>query len=205
MIQVADSGTANHYYQLRIRGGGQAVCATKRLGGSQLNADASASPTNGAWHHACGIFISSGDDQQAYMDGANKGTQGSGGTPSGIDNTAIGRLSDSSPSEYFDGEVAEAAIWNVELTAAEIASLAAGYCPLFVRPGSIKAYWPLGGALSADDSDTDVVGGYHMTDNNSPTTAAHPPIIYPSYPIVIAAAAGNAARAMHHYRMLRCS
>jgi len=139
------------------------------------------------------------------MDAANKGTNTRHEEPAGLDATVIGRSGDSTPTEYWDGEIAEAAIWNVQLSLTDIEALAAGFSPLFVRPDALKAYWPMGGALSANDSDNDIAGAFNMTSSGSPTTADHPPvIIYPTYPIIFSLA-GNAARAMHHYRMLRCS
>ena len=41
------------------------------------------------------------------------------------------------------------ATWNVELTEAEMAVLAAGICPIYVRPESLVAYLPLLGAKNA--------------------------------------------------------
>ena len=51
--------------------------------------------------------------------------------------------------------------------------LARGYSPLFVRPQNLVAYWPL-----IRDEDQDRVGGYDMAAYNTPSVAAHPPIIY---------------------------
>ena len=81
----------------------------------------------------------------------------------------------------MDGYMAEAAVWNVALTSAEVSVLSKGYSPLLVRPQSIVSYWPLIGRTSPE---IDLVGGYGMTLVNAPTTAAHPRIIYPTSPQV---------------------
>lgn len=54
----------------------------------------------------------------------------------------------SSTKGYFDGDIAEAAIWNVALSDAEIAMLAKGLSPLRVRPASLVSYVPMNGAAS---------------------------------------------------------
>ena len=73
--------------------------------------------------------------------------------------------------------VAECALWNVALTAAEIDALAAGFSPLFIRPGSLVGYWPLGGAYS---DYIDPIGSNTLSATGDPAAADHPRIIYPS-------------------------
>ena len=43
------------------------------------------------------------------------------------------------------GRIADVAIWNVQLTAAEALALSRGARPYTIRPTTLKAYWPLGG------------------------------------------------------------
>ena len=163
------------------------------------------SNSNTTWFHIAGVFEY--DNRILYVNGASEATNTTNISMdmSGADTFYIGR---DRTGKYFDGAIAEAAAYSVALSASEIASLAAGVSPLLVNPDALIGYWPLGGAYTANDADTDLVGGHALTDNGSPAAAgeAHPPVIYPSLPIVVAAAAGGqAARAMHHYRMLRCS
>src|ERR1700741_5384202 len=91
---------------------------------------------------ACGVWSAS-KSRSAYFNGGGKATNSATQTPSGINATAIGAFLDTSPDRYHAGMVAEAAIWNVALTDAEVAVLAAAISPLAVRPGSLVAYWPL--------------------------------------------------------------
>ena len=125
------------------------------------------------WHHACGVFASS-TSRTIYLDGGNSGTEVTLATPAGVDTTAIGRLPGFAAWEV-SGRVAEAAMWNVALTAADAVVLAAGYSPLFVRPQNLVAYWSL-----IRDEDQDRVGGFDMTAFNTPSIAPHVPIRYPS-------------------------
>ena len=71
---------------------------------------------------------------------------------------------------HYTGRIADAAIWNVALTAAEIASLADGMTCDKVRPQSLVFYAPLIRDLQ------DVRGGLTITNNNTATVANHPPV-----------------------------
>jgi hypothetical protein len=77
-----------------------------------------------------------------------------------------------SGSTYALAQIAEVGIWNADLTAAEIASLAKGMTPNKVRPQSLVFYAPLVRDL------TDQKGGLTITNNNAATVANHPRI-YP--------------------------
>lgn len=82
--------------------------------------------------------------------------------PTGINKINIGA----------NGLVAEVGLWNVALTAAEIASLAKGMTPDKIRPQSLVFYAPLVRDL------VDQKGGLTITNNNGATVANHPRI-YP--------------------------
>ena len=72
----------------------------------------------------------------------------------------------------MNGLIAEVGIWNVALTAEEIASLADGMTCDKVRPQSLVFYAPLVRDLQ------DQKGGLTITNNNGATVANHPRI-YP--------------------------
>jgi len=156
------------------------------------------SVTMNQWQHLCCVFPSSAS-RSAFVNGGNKGTNSTSVSISGLDRTCIGRFGDASPSGYFDGPIAEAAVWDAALTDAEVASLAAGFSPLLIRPANLVAYWPL-----VRDADIDIVGGYDLTAYNSPTVAAHCPIMRPTRPQVIVPSSGITIPAlMQHYRKMR--
>jgi hypothetical protein len=73
----------------------------------------------------------------------------------------------STSDNVFDGLIAEVGIWNVALTAAEIASLAKGMTCDKVSPQSLVFYAPLVRDL------IDQKGGLTITNNNAATVAAH--------------------------------
>ena len=80
----------------------------------------------------------------------------------------VGARTNTSVGLYFEGLIAECGIWNVALTADEIASLADGMTCDKVRPQSLVFYAPLVRDL------VDVRGGLTITNNNTATVADHP-------------------------------
>lgn len=177
---------ASEWHSLEASGGraGDPVRAysSSAVAGSQ-SAQSTAGFGANAWHHACGVWAAT-NDRRAYIDGGNRGNDANNVVPDAPDRTSVGRRGDATPTRYFSGAIAEAAIWSAALTDAEVAVLGRGYCPLFVRPQSLVAYWPL-----IRDPDNDLVGGYNLTPYNSPTVARHAPMLYPTQAMVGLAAA----------------
>ncbi len=139
------------------------------------------------WHHACAVFTAT-NNRAVFLDGGGKGTNAVQCDFDAVDQTGIGANVDSSVGDKMSGSIAEVAVWNVALTDAEVAILAAGYSPLFVRPQNLVAYWPLIRGL------TDPVGGYDMTASGT-VVSVHPRIIRPApmpyYGITIPAVGGG--------------
>lgn len=129
--------------------------------------------TANTWYHACGV-ANSATSRDVYINGGSTANNTTSRVPSGIDRTSIGAGNDSTPANYMSGMIAEAAIWNTNLTAAEVALLAKGVSPFFVRPASLVNYWPLIGRYSPE---IDIVGGTNLTVTGA-TAAAHPRIFY---------------------------
>jgi hypothetical protein len=133
---------------------------------------------NTAWFHVAGTLQKS--FRELYVDGASRATQSTNVTidPAKATNFYIGR---DHSGKYWDGKIAECAAYSVILTATEIATLAAGFSPLFVRPDKLIGYWPLGGPLTPATSGADVTGtDGDATAYNSPTEFAHPYQVWPT-------------------------
>lgn len=84
-------------------------------------------------------------------------------------------VSSSGTRRAIAGDVAEIAIWNVDLSlpeyAADVAALAKGISPMTIRPADLVHYWDLTRNL------TDRVGGCTLTPFNAPTVSEHPRVI----------------------------
>ena len=136
--------------------------------GGAVGVATAGTPGAGSWQHYAAVYTSS-TSRTAYLDGVAGTTDTSSITVSGVNRTIIGaRISGGSYGTYHDGTIAEAAIWNVALTASEISSLAAGFSPRYIRPASLVFYAPLVGTLQ------ELRGGVSLTNVNSTTTADHP-------------------------------
>lgn len=134
--------------------------------------------TSGTWAHAAGVW-STTSALAAYLNGGGKGTNTTSLTPSGIDRFGVGVGYGSSLTQALapagDGALAELGVWNVALDDAEIAVLAAGLRPLYVRPASLVVYAPLWGDRSPEINFLSSTG---LTMNGTVAAAAHPRVLY---------------------------
>jgi len=149
--------------------------------------NATALATVNAWNHVAAVERSS-TDRSVWLNGGNRGNDTTDvGTSTTFDLTNIGatELSENL-SDFFSGSIAEVAVWDIDLDEAEIFVLAAGFSPLFVRPGNLILYMPLVRAID------DYVGNNVFTATGT-TVSAHPPMIYPSTPYIITTPAEAAA------------
>jgi hypothetical protein len=122
------------------------------------------------WRHTAGVFTPS-TKIEVFLDGASDGVNTTSIHSSIYSGSAplwIGLLTGLNDIFSFDGLIAEAAVYNTNLTASEIESLAKGVTCDKVRPQSLVFYAPLIRGLQ------DVKGGLAITNNNSATVADHP-------------------------------
>lgn len=174
ILSIADKDD-NDYHTLFAAGSGAGdpIWANTWTGSAARIAQTTSGYTINTWHHACGVWAAD-NDRRAYIDGGSKGTNANAHTVANIDRFRVSSTANDDPKNYFDGRIAEVGVWEVALTDAEVLILAHGYSPLFVRPASLVAYWPL-----IRDEDQDRVGGYDLTPVNTPSIAAHCPVLYP--------------------------
>ena len=151
-----------------LRGTGESslIRAGTYDGGYSFASSASA-PSANTWSHAAGVFGAT-NSRIAYLNGT-AGTESTVDRPNlaNIDSIGIGALNRPTREEFFNGLIADVGIWNVGLTAAEIASLAKGVTCDKVRPQSLVFYAPLIRNLQ------DVRGGRIITNNNTATVVNH--------------------------------
>lgn len=146
--------------------------------------------STGTWYRALAVVTSTA--QTVYVDGTK--TAG-GGTvtvpPAALDTLTIGR---DNFSRYFDGRIAEVAIWSVALSDADYAILNAGFSPLMVRPDALVHYAPLIRGFKDNFTATS------FAETGTSTVVSHPRVIYPSRRKVLspAAAAPASVYSLHH-------
>lgn len=128
--------------------------------------------------HQIGGAWASATSRVAYLDGVAATADTTNLVPSGINQTTIGVDKPSGGvSLPFTGAIAEVGLWNVALSAADMATLALGYTPLQVRPDALVAYWPLLGQNSPENNLLSNADAMSIT--GSLSAAAHAPVRLP--------------------------
>lgn len=138
-----------------------------------------------AWTHCAGTFdLTAG--LEVFFNGVSEGTSGvTTGNPT-LNLTTIGYLDlpISGDIQFWNGDIAECAIWNVVLPAAQIASLAKGASPLLIRPRSLVFYSAL--VRSAND-----IKGRAATPAGTTSVVPHPRIFQPPRAMIGTLASGE--------------
>lgn len=112
-------------------------------------------PSANAWHHLCIVYEAvAGTNPAIYTDGVPQAVTPAGGPTSGspLTNTdayVIGNRGNDN-ARAWDGRLAEFAIWDELLSAAECGALARGASPATIRADKLVAYWPLWGSATPE-------------------------------------------------------
>lgn len=162
---------------LRLINGAIIRARSSNTAGTAVQSDTTGTYSANTWFHAAAVFTSN-TSRTAYLNGTAATTNTTSNDPSAstFNITSIGNNTASSVrANFYTGSIADAAIWSVALTAAEIASLAKGVSPLMIRPASLISYWPLIGQASPE---IDLHSRFEMTVSGA-TAAAHPRVYMP--------------------------
>ena len=158
-------------YLLEQNGGGD-VARFVRHSGSGAIAEGTTTLVTGVWFHLVGTY--DGTNVRIYVNGVEEDSTAATGN---IDSsTAPVRIGSGSGvgEDPADGDIGHAAIWDIALTAAEVASLHAGISPLKMRRANLLFYPPVNG----QSPEADVVGGLDLTISGT-TVVEEPPISNP--------------------------
>jgi|SRR5580765_3290906 len=140
--------------------------------GTTGSASSAGTFTLNAWNHIGAVFTST-TAETAYLNGVGTSASHAAVVPAGIDIMRMAQLF----TQYFDGDLAEAAIWNVALTSGEMTQLSKGVSPLLIRPSALVAYWPL---VHGYNTEIDLMSGhFDLTLSGAPTYVKHPPMVRP--------------------------
>jgi len=96
----------------------------------------------GAWQHMAAVF-SGASSRTAYLNAIAGTVETTSISVSGVNRTNIGARYAVTVGGFAAGDIADAAIWNVALTANELASLYQGVRPTSIRAESLAFYTPL--------------------------------------------------------------
>lgn len=170
ILSVDDGATALNAFLLRQDATGH-IQALADSAGSFSSSVTAGTATNGAWAYAGAVFASS-TSRTAYLNGTAATTDVVSITPGGtLANTHIGAAF--SPQNFYNGDIAEVAIWSIALSAADMSALALGVSPLLIHPEALVSYWSL------LNNGIELIKHADVTLNNGPTVVAHPPVYNP--------------------------
>lgn len=127
---------------------------------------------DGNWHNA--IFRWDGTNLKGFRDGVEKNTMSA--TTSQTDNANALYIGERAGSEYFNGDIAEVAIWSKALTDGEVFAVGAKRFSASFFLNSLELYIPM---IGRNSPETDIVGNNSGTVTGT-TASVHPHIIYPS-------------------------
>lgn len=174
-------GTSN-YAALAMLGTGQGFFEVS--GGGTADAFATGTFSTGPWHSLVGVETSDAS-RVFYADGTagpvNTSTLSPG--PPSRDRVTVGMLkANGNYISSANGDVAEVAVWDIALTAADAAMLAAFVSPLLVRPDHLVLYSQLRGN-AATEIESDIIGGRNLVWDSraawKPVVTAHPAVLMP--------------------------
>lgn len=145
------------------------------------------------WHHVAIVSDASAPDSRFYVDNSEIGNNTTDARVTTQTEFVVAARQLIPANNQTKCEIADLAIWQGHLlTAGERAQLAAGFSPKLVR-------LPTSGYDLIRDAN-DYAGGQNLTITNA-VPFAHPPIIYPSAPIIgiPVAAVGGVANPWYYY------
>lgn len=130
-------------YAAGATGGDPVAATTLNNAGSDTAVSASGFTAN-TWYHAGGTWASAAS-RTAWIGGTAGSADTNSRTPiTNPNRTTLGALRQNGTlTSFHNGWIAEAAIWNVVLDAAEMGALAKGVIPKLIRPASLVFYAPL--------------------------------------------------------------
>ena len=151
--------------------------------GASGSADSGTTYTSGRWHHAAGVFAST-TSRTAYCDGVPGTVNTASCDPAGgttINRTSVAsRISASVRGLYFNGSLAEVALFDVVLNPEDIQAIANRQAlPIDWRRNGLAAYWPIM-HNPGTSFEIDLSGGRSLVHTNAPAVVNdHPPVMAP--------------------------
>lgn len=172
---VHRTSSAAHYFGLYFSTG-KALVADYNDGGGSGASTSSGTYTVDTWH-ACAAVFASNASRTSYLDGVASTTNTTSLSDPGstVDYVSAGYWQGGGVG-YITGALAELAIWDVALTAAEVTSHALGVSPRLIRPGNLIRYVPF--RKPSGDAE-EWMEGLELTANGTPGASDHPRLLAP--------------------------
>lgn len=140
LISIGNSSTTNRF-QINVNGtvAGDPISISS-VGAVTATANSTTAFIANTWQHAAAVCAST-TSRSIYLNGGGKATNTTSVTPAGINNIMIGgRWSGGARGFFFNGQIAEVAIWNIALNDDEILSLSKSFTASLIRPNNLRFY-----------------------------------------------------------------
>lgn len=176
ILSLADKDGAGNYLSIEAGGGvaSDPVRAISAVADVRVGASTSTSYSASVFQHMVARFVTTAS-RDAFLNGAGKGNNTSSSVIALIDSIQIGRnVAIAGSAQLLDGKVAYAAIWNTDLSDAEIALLGAG--PPWIDPRQIKPNNLVYYRTLIRDLNHPYLGIGTLSAVNSPTVVDGPPL-----------------------------
>lgn len=116
-ITVADGSVGNNFHGIGVRGGNASIFAYN----GNFTSTGSVNVADGTYHMVTGVFES--DTITVYADDGSGVSTAHSEAIGQIDRTDIGRSGDSTPGDYFQGELDDGRVYDKALAQTEVADL----------------------------------------------------------------------------------
>jgi len=161
-------GDAAYHYNLMLETDTQPMWRARYQSGNDT-ADTATNINGGQWNHIVGVEVAF-NERYAYLNGGNRGDNLTNSGDINLDVMTIGNRLSGIDIDYANGVVAHVAVWNSQLSDADVALLATGVSPTLVQPGSLVFYRPLEGNLAGG------VGSFSLANNGAGLVALDSPV-----------------------------
>ena len=173
LASIADKDSNSMYMRMLINSSGDLLTQVLGTGGNASFTHGTTVST-GTWN-TFGMTAAN-SSFYSYVNGiqSSQDTTAVTGFSPAVDRFRLFQYAGSSNLYPWQGDIAEAAVWNVALSADDFTALNAGVSPLFVRADALVFYAPLIRDV------IDIFGGNSITTNGTVTVSDHPRVSYPS-------------------------
>jgi hypothetical protein len=177
LAQLSGASFEDLILQIQGTGAGDPVQACAFHSGGFANAVSSKGIYLNGWQSAAAVQIS-GSSRAAYWNGLNRGTNGTSAVPAGLNRTIIGAGYNTAGTitSFYTGNLAEVALYDVDLTPREILDYHEGKTPDRIRPGNLILYLPLRRETGIKDFSRN---NSIFTNTSAVAVADHPPVQRP--------------------------
>jgi len=165
-IALNTNGALLRHQLLVLQPTSQVSIGSVNAAGTNAAATAATAVPTATWNSIAGV-LASDTSRTAYRQGV-AGTPNTTSRQITFDLMTIGARIATTVGLYFDGKLADIAVWTAVLTDDELNSLRRGFKPHRIRPQSLLFYVPLLRNLQ------DIKGLLSLTNNNTATVADHP-------------------------------